>query len=576
MVNFAEIAEKYNKTENFIKSLHNAGLLKQFIAEEDSDRRNKVEQQKLKEKIEKTKRKVAVKKAVTPVKYAVKYICYHVIDVLRYDYLKAHMKHIRCFKYQDKYYEQNSEVKNATVLSKQIKNFNNSTVYRFYTPERFVDASTILKEDKDFKDLWDLKAGYIDAIALQKVYELKDDKDAKKRKLEDINLFNSFDNQSICHKYIEYTQLQNAQSFDKLFNHQASNESIQQNQRANSCFYNIIIETYKPCIDKLVDKHEYKEYLTLSSLIRILGVKPSDQDRDLGLSISGATPFFDKYKVGLCCMDAYGKIFYEYKPDIYNKKVSPRTLYILVINNHCFKLNSSIESLAKSHSLEQNKDNDIEENLKVSDKVYIKQKPKEEQTHFVNNIDDIVKVVNSYDCKEENNVKLLFNDVWLEDLLVEMKFTYKYTPEVCYVNSSIASISFKLEKTKFNIIKNSMTDGITSIYSMSSIDEYKQYYDADYKLYSKLMNKNHLSTFNNDTVKIIDSFPYRPLCCKLCPNELDNLNAVDMNKSYTDNLTHMKCVPVYNMFDIWQQYDNHDIEDYTQYLVTCNDNTTES
>lgn len=63
MANFADIAQKYNKTVDFIERLHNAGLLKQYMAEEDNDLRHKQEQQKVKKKtIAKTKK--VVKKPV--------------------------------------------------------------------------------------------------------------------------------------------------------------------------------------------------------------------------------------------------------------------------------------------------------------------------------------------------------------------------------------------------------------------------------------------------------------------------------------------------------------------------------
>ena len=52
-------------------------------------------------------------------------------------------------------------------------------------------------------------------------------------------------------------------------------------------------------------------------------------------------------------------------------------------------------------------------------------------------------------------------------------------------------------------------------------------------------------------------------------------NTVDYNKAYTSNLMDMDYIPVFNVFDVFLQYDN-EIENYTQYIVQCNDNNDET
>ena len=46
-------------------------------------------------------------------------------------------------------------------------------------------------------------------------------------------------------------------------------------------------------------------------------------------------------------------------------------------------------------------------------------------------------------------------------------------------------------------------------------------------------------------------------------------NTVDFNKAYTSNAKDMQYFPVFNNFDIFLNYDNHEIEDYTQYIIQC-------
>ena len=57
-----------------------------------------------------------------------------------------------------------------------------------------------------------------------------------------------------------------------------------------------------------------------------------------------------KYNLGLKVFNIYYKLIYEYTPDKYNHKIFHGPfIYILVYNNHCWKLNNEIESLAQSN-----------------------------------------------------------------------------------------------------------------------------------------------------------------------------------------------------------------------------------
>jgi len=42
---------------------------------------------------------------------------------------------------------------------------------------------------------------------------------------------------------------------------------------------------------------------------------------------------------------------------------------------------------------------------------------------------------------------------------------------------------------------------------------------------------------------------------------------IDSRKAYTSDFMNIEYFPVFNYFDIWQEYDNHKIEDYAQYIV---------
>ena len=49
---------------------------------------------------------------------------------------------------------------------------------------------------------------------------------------------------------------------------------------------------------------------------------------------------------------------------------------------------------------------------------------------------------------------------------------------------------------------------------------------------------------------------------------------IDSRKAYTSDFMNIEYFPVFNHFDIWQEYDNHKIEDYTQYIVKVDSQST--
>ena len=67
-----------------------------------------------------------------------------------------------------------------------------------------------------------------------------------------------------------------------------------------------------------------------------------------------------------------------------------------------------------------------------------------------------------------------------------------------------------------------------------------------------------------------------PLCGSFKGCEFNKTyNSIDINKAYTSNLKNIEYFPVFNSFDIFLNYDNHNIEDYTQYIIECLDDNTQ-
>ena len=105
----------------------------------------------------------------------------------------------------------------------------------------------------------------------------------------------------------------------------------------------------------------------------------------------------------------------------------------------------------------------------------------------------------------------------------------------------------------------------------------KNYDIADKAFYEWLLNRNNISQRNDYIRNIKNEYQISPVCGYFQTNETyDMFNDVDINKAYTRNLQDMIYFPVFSVFDIFLKYDGHSIEDYTQYIVYCGENTNET
>ena len=89
--------------------------------------------------------------------------------------------------------------------------------------------------------------------------------------------------------------------------------------KANSCFFNIIISTYKEAIENIYCKDERRyQDLTTDRLCEILNIENKEQD--LGLSIRASVKFFEKFHLNLVVVNVYDEIIYHHKSKNSSKK----------------------------------------------------------------------------------------------------------------------------------------------------------------------------------------------------------------------------------------------------------------
>ena len=216
------------------------------------------------------------------------------------------------------------------------------------------------------------------------------------------------------------------------------------NLKANSCYFNLIISTYKEAIESVYINGDraYKD-LTPEILCKWLGVENKEQD--LGLSIRASLKFFEKFHLGLVVVNIYDDVIYKYIPEKRHHRINPQTLYVLVYNNHSFKLNSHNKSFVQKINNKEIIDEEKEtyENLrqKLSTKFYFRNFDEEGNKIFIDNLNDTVPHI--LENSERKRINFITNTD-LTDILFQM-LDNKYTPYITFESGILSRVSFKLK-----------------------------------------------------------------------------------------------------------------------------------
>ena len=228
-----------------------------------------------------------------------------------------------------------------------------------------------------------------DEIVLKSIVKNKVDADDQLKKrvfkklFDDINLGDS----KLMNPYINYELNKEADTFGDLF----YGDYLIDNKKANSCYINLILNTYYDQFEKkrTSGQRYYKNELSYDILCNIMKIQ--NLNTDLGLSIIESVAFFKKFKLGLDCMDIFGNLIYRFRPEgELNQLLSPHVLRIVIYNNHVYKANK------KTQQIGHIKDDDMEDtldeikNIKLSNKYYIRDTTKTDDTLtvFVESFED--------------------------------------------------------------------------------------------------------------------------------------------------------------------------------------------
>ena len=371
------------------------------------------------------------------------------------------------------------------------------------------------------------------------------------------------------HTFMNYNINDEAKTFNELFKLEHC-DYVENNYKANSCYFNILIDTFKKSFEN--NKH-YKFKATYEDFCDLFDVDLKEDN--LGLTINKSLVFFKKFGIKLCVIGVWG-IIEMYKPEKRNKNLSCDALYILVSNNHCYKLN---ENLNRFNKLIWQSDEVIKDEIEkvdinnISDNYMIRntedQQYNVQYVETLNDVFDDIKQTND----DQNTIKeFVVQNGNLTDILMNMVHTKpSYIPDVVYDHGKITQLRFKISNILGTISTCSTIDAEQKDLIISP-EIYKDYHTARNNLYKELFTVENLSTFSKSNLELEKIYPMGPMTGYFDNDDICNIKycGLDTRKAYTGDFMDIEFYPVYNYFDIWKDYDDHKIEDYNQYLVMCN------
>ena len=372
----------------------------------------------------------------------------------------------------------------------------------------------------------------------------------------------------VNYKFIDYKIDYNCKTLKKLFADMDMDEYLQSNYKEDSCVYTTVIDAYRQSFIKAKQQGRYVNVdLTYEYLWNLIHPDVQfDKDAAMKESIENLSVFFKKYSLKLVCLDRFYKVIYKYIPEKVNKKINPRVLYLLIHNNHCYRLNHNLKSLEQMvHNMSTE-----EKDEKLTRKFMFASSP----TDFTF-LDDINKL-NLIALRENDEKKVItvYYNASLKALLQFFLFEAKYIPTISYSAGQISQIIVQVHDVMVKIINPGKSDYESDVY-FENEKYFQKYSDLERELYQSLLNKNTISTYNREFLETLNKYPRSPLVCAFENMPLDRVSGIptietiacDVIKAYTSNLLDMKYIPVFNSFDNFTQYNNEKLEDYTLYFV---------
>eukprot|EP01041_Mallomonas_annulata_P029900 gene29900-51963_t len=197
-------------------------------------------------------------------------------------------------------------------------------------------------------------------------------------------------------------------------------------------------------------------------------------------------------------------------------------------------MNNNIKEL--SHKVI--KDDDETTELKVS-KFYNIMKSDEENNiiiHFINDLEDITKLIKKYTNKEKKQIKLKLITNQVDKILIQ---SYKagYTPRINFM-TEIYNLTFEIDYFYIVVEKVDITALDEPDIEIDNVEEYKTFSKANYEFYQSMLQKDYLSSIHPTINNIEDTYRINA-CTGSFENNKGQFIALDENKAYTECLMNL-------------------------------------
>lgn len=417
------------------------------------------------------------------------------------------------------------------------------------------------------KGMYDWMFSYADVLCIisSEKHEKKPRTKNYLNKKKNEELHNSLIDKAIYHNNIFYEMNKEAKSFNELFKVPKCDYMLK-NEKSNSCFINILVDTYYPYFSNKKNKCTSDFDGTYEDFCLLLNLNFSEDN--IGLSINKSKLFFDKFGLNLIVIGAFG-IIEKFKPVKQNANVKPLTLYLFLLNNHVYKINEDVASFSKKiWSSDKILENDFMSVTTISNSIKLRDKEEEQkektEIYYISELNDIVKILTKQEDKNEKTIKFIFEDDELTDVLFKIQ-NLGYRPQITLSSNHLVSqIKFKVGKITGIIEKQNMKGIADRLLIIDNQEEYKKYHSVDDEMYHKIFTFDHMSYYGNREIE--KTFKIVPICGTL-KQVNDECYGLDTQKAYTSDFMEISKIPVYTSFDTWCCYDGHKIEDYTEYLI---------
>jgi hypothetical protein len=374
----------------------------------------------------------------------------------------------------------------------------------------------------------------------------------------------------------------------------------------DACAYDAIVETFKASWDKHYTK--LKNKLTHDKLRDDLGKTGKDGWK---VAVSELQPFFEEHSLSCVVMDVWDNVVWKYVSPVRNGHISPDTLYLIVHNEHVWRITT--EAMSLSHT-------------GVKDKPVATGTPKlDPPSPFYRVLPDLEGWKTWVLCDTEDDVLAVFAslperyETWLakqdesddasddaeetershhkrrpprvnvhysgnmELLFARFRTEFNYEPEIAVRDASISELRFHLTQAFLRIVyfnvegepsfvrKSAEVAGSNAGAGAGAVsqDDYGKYLPLFASVKTSFLHRDFVSYYSHGVKHAFQTYPRTALYKNfVSKDEVRDGVGVDIVLAYTSVLRDVARVPVFSAMDEFRAWTDADgLDDDAFYLV---------